>query len=385
MLVGLPNPETYDEADTTHDMNKIPLVDLSAQYQSIKPAIDKALHRVLDNNSFILGKEVSNFEAAFADYIGTRNAVGVASGTAALHLALLAYDIGPGDEVITVAHTFFATAEAISVTGATPVFVDIEEHSQLMDLAAVEAAITPRTRAVIAVHLYGRPVDMPTLKAICDKHGLRLIEDAAQAHGAEIGGRRCGNWGDLGCFSFFPGKNLGCYGDGGMVTGNDEKILDRVARLRNHGRSTKYEHEEIGWGYRLDALQAAVLNVKLEHLDAWTEARRSHAQRYNELLQGLDLSLPADFDEGRHVYHLYVIRSNRRDQLLKHLHQSNIGAGIHYPTPMHRQPAYQTSHGHLQLPSTERVASQVLSLPLYPELNEQQIQFIAQNLKEAMA
>jgi len=363
----------------------IPLVDLKAQYRAIKPEIDAAIQRVLDKTAFILGEEVETFEVAFADYVHAAGAVGVASGTAALHLALLACGIGPGDEVITAAHTFFATAEAISVTGARPVFVDVDPQTYLIDPNRVEDAITPRTRALLPVHLYGQAADMDAMLDIARRHDLWLIEDAAQAHGATYRERRCGSIGHLACFSFYPGKNLGAYGDGGIVTGNDLHLLETIRRLRNHGRAEKYRHDAIGWGYRLDALQAAILRVKLAHLEAWTTARRQRAARYTTLLQNLDVVTPVEAPGNRHVYHLYVIRTPRRDEVLNHLRANGVGAGVHYPIPLHRQPAYRRDYPDLHLPITEKVAAEVLSLPLYPELTDDQQRYVAETLKEAMA
>jgi dTDP-4-amino-4,6-dideoxygalactose transaminase len=362
---------------------QIPLVDLRAQYDHIRPQIDAAVQRVLDNTSFILGKEVADFEEAFAAYVDAQYAVGVASGTAALLLALQASEVGPGDEVITTAHTFFATAEAISQAGARPVFVDIDRSTYNIDPSLVEEAITPRTKAILPVHLYGQPADMGALQEIAERHGLWVIEDAAQAHGAECNGQRCGSIGDLACFSFYPGKNLGAYGDAGMVTGNDEELLARVRRLRNHGRQAKYEHQEVGWGERLDALQAAILNVKLSHLEDWTIARRDHAERYTELLSDCEIVMPYEVPDVRHVYHLYVIRTPRRDEMRAHLRTRGIGAGIHYPIPLHRQPAYlQKGYQDVSLPVTEQVADEVLSLPMYAELTEGQIMYVVEAVKE---
>lgn len=356
----------------------IPLVDLAAQYPELRADVDAAIARVLDSTAFILGSEVTDFETAFAAFLGARAAVGVASGTAALELALLACGVGPGDEVITTAHTFMATAEAISHTGARPVFVDIDPATYGVDPTRVEDAITQRTRAIMPVHLYGQPTDMPALVDIARRHGLRIIEDAAQAHGAEVEGRRCGTIGDLAGFSFYPGKNLGAYGDAGAVTGDDEDLLAQVRKLRDHGRKTKYEHDEVGFGERLDALQAAILGVKLRHLETWTELRRAHAKRYSELLTGSSVELPIEAPGRRHVYHLYVVRSKRRDDLLAHLKAAGVMAGVHYPVPLHRQPAYVSlGYGELQLPETERAAHEVLSLPMYPELTDEQIGTVA--------
>ncbi|HEU4388094.1 MAG TPA: DegT/DnrJ/EryC1/StrS family aminotransferase, partial [Blastocatellia bacterium] len=318
----------------------IPLVDLKAQYAAIKPEIDSAIQRVVDNTAFILGKEVADFERDFAAFVGAKGAVGVASGTSALHLALLAVGVGPGDEVITTAHTFIATAEAISHTGASPVFVDIDPVTYNIDPQRIEEAITPRTKAIVPVHLYGQPADMPAILSVAKAHGLRVIEDAAQAHGAEVNGKRCGSLADLASFSFYPGKNLGAYGDAGAVTGNDPELLERVSKLRDHGRLSKYEHDEIGFGERIDALQAAILRAKLPHLEEWTEARRRNAGLYSELFAGSKLISPREAANVRHVYHLYVIRWPGRDMLLDHLKSKGIGAGVHYPVPLHRQPAY---------------------------------------------
>ncbi len=362
---------------------QIPLVDLKAQYASIKFEVDAAIQRVLDNTSFILGQEVAEFEAAFARYVDAKGAVGIASGTAALSLSLLACGVGPGDEVITTAHTFIATAEAISHVGARPVFVDIDPRTYTLAPNCVEDAITPHTRAILPVHLYGQPADMAPLLEIAQRRSLWLIEDAAQAHGAEYRGKRCGALGHLACFSFYPGKNLGAYGDAGAVTGNDETLLAKVRKLRDHGRISKYEHDEIGYGERLDALQAAVLGVKLPHLEAWTEARRAHARLYSWLLADCDVVTPYELPDVRHVYHLYVIRTSRREEMLAHLKTRGIGAGVHYPTPLHRQPAYlKQGYGSVRLPITEKAAADVLSLPMYPELTEDQIQTVVDAIKE---
>lgn len=364
---------------------QIPLVDLKAQYISIKSEIDVAIQRVIDNTSFILGDEVSAFEQAFASIVGANGAVGVGSGTSALHLALLAVGVRPGDEVITTAHTFIATAEAISLIGARPVFVDIDPLTYNIDPNRVEEAITPRTKAILPVHLYGQPAELEPLRDIATSHGLWLIEDAAQAHAAEYDGKRCGSIGDLACFSFYPGKNLGAYGDAGAVTGNDESLLARVRMLRDHGRTTKYEHEEIGYPERLDALQAAILGAKLPHLEQWTEARREHARLYNELLSGGSITTPFQSPNVRHVYHLYVIRTANRDRMLEHLQSKGIGAGIHYPIPLHRQPAYlKQGYGDARLPITEQVASEVISLPMYPELRREQIEYVTEAVNEVI-
>jgi dTDP-4-amino-4,6-dideoxygalactose transaminase len=295
----------------------------------------------------------------------------------------LACGVGDGDEVITTAHTFIATAEAISHTGAKPVFVDIDPRTYNLDPNRVEEAVTPRTRAIIPVHLYGQPAALEPLLEIANHRDIWLIEDAAQAHGATYHGQPCGSIGHLACFSFYPGKNLGAYGDAGAVTGNDPSLLTKVRKLRDHGRSTKYEHDEVGYGERLDALQAAVLSVKLPFLDQWTEARRHHARLYAELLANIDLVPPWEAPNVRHVYHLYVIRTPRREALLAYLKAHDIGAGIHYPLPLHRQPAYlKRGSGNISLPETERAAAEVLSLPMYPELTDEQIHYVVEQIKE---
>jgi len=361
---------------------QIPLVDLKAQYRSIKPEIDAAIQRVLDHCGFILGREVEAFEKAFAAYCGTDWAAGVASGTAALHLSLLACGVGPGDEVITTPFTFFATGEAISQTGARPVFVDIDPLTYNVDPTRIEAAITPRTKVIVPVHLYGQPAEMDPILDIARRYGLRVIEDAAQAHGAEYRGRRVGSMGDLACFSFYPSKNLGCYGDGGMVVGNDPELMDRVYRLRDHGRISKYEHGEPGWGYRLDALQAAILGAKLPHLDDWNDARRAHAARYNELLSDTEVVTPTEAEHVKHIYHCYVIRSPRRDALVEYLKSEGVGVVIHYPLPLHLQPAYRSlGYRPGDFPISEACAREVLSLPMYPELTDEQQQRVVEAVK----
>ena len=328
---------------------------------------------------------MSDFEQAFAAAVDAKGAVGVASGTAALHLALLALDVGPGDEVITSSHTFIATVEAIIRVGARPVFVDIDERTYNLDTDKIEAAITPRTKVLMPVHLYGQPAELKPLHEIAERHHLWLIEDAAQAHLAEYDGKRCGSIGDLACFSFFPGKNLGAYGDAGAVTGNDETLLTKIRQLRDHGSKTKYEHEVFGFGERLDALQAAILAAKLPHLEEWTEARRAHARTYNDLLADAGVTTPYESGSVRHVYHLYVIRVPHRDAVVAHLKSKGIDAGIHYPLPVHRQSAYmKLGYGDPSLPITEAVANEVISLPMYPELTREQIDYVAETVIEAL-
>ncbi len=364
----------------------IPLVDLKAQYVSIKPEIDEAIGRVLTNASFVLGTEVSEFEDAFADYCDAAYAVGVASGTAALHLALSASGVGPGDEVITTPLTFIATAEAISYVGARPVFADVDPVTLNLEPSRVEAAITARTKAVMPVHLYGQPADMDPLLELGRIHNLAVIEDAAQAHGAEYKGRRVGQLGDLGCFSFYPAKNLGAYGDGGMVVSNDAELAERIRMLRDHGRKSKYEHEFIGYGERLDALQAAILRVKLRHLDEWNELRRTAAHRYAEMLPPDRVTFPCEAEWTRPVYYMYVVRVPARDSVLNRLTASGIGAGVHYPVPLHLQPAYaHMGHARGDYPNTEQAADEVLSLPLFPEITEDQQSWVVEALCDAVA
>ncbi len=363
----------------------IPLVNLKAQYAALHADIDAAIARVIANTSFIMGPEVRAFEEAFAAFCQARYAVGVSSGTAAIELTLRALDVGPGDEVITTPFTFIATAEAISAAGATPVFADIDPATYNLHPVAVEAAITPRTRALLPVHLYGQPADMPALTAIAQGYGLALIEDAAQAHGAEIAGRRVGSLGHAACFSFYPGKNLGAYGDGGAVTTDDEALAGRLRKLRDHGRVSKYVHDEIGYGHRLDALQAAILAAKLPHLNAANAARRRLAERYCDLLAETDLILPFVPDGVAPVWHLFVVRTPRRDDLLARLREQGIEAGIHYPLPLHLQPAYRSlGIGPGSFPVTEAAARQVLSLPLFPEMTDEQQERVAAALIEGM-
>ncbi len=365
------------------DQSVIPLVDLKAQYAALRGDIDAAIARVIANTSFIMGPEVRAFEEAFAAYCQADHAVGVSSGTAAIELTLRALGIGPGDEVITTPFTFIATAEAISATGATPVFADIDPATYNLAPNAVEAAITPATRALLPVHLYGQPADMPALAAIAERHGLFLIEDAAQAHGAELDGRRVGSLGQAACFSFYPGKNLGAYGDGGAVTTNDALLAARLRKLRDHGRSSKYVHDELGYGHRLDALQAAILAAKLPHLDAANTARRRLAARYQELLAETDLTLPSAPEGVAPVWHLFVVRTMRRDGLMASLRQQGIETGIHYPLPLHLQPAYRWLGAESgAFPVAEAAAQQVLSLPLFPEMTDQQQDRVAAALLE---
>src|SRR5581483_3357364 len=366
-------------------MSKIPLVDLHAQYETIKPEIDAAIQRTIDNTAFILGPEAKKFEEHFAAFCNVKHAIGLDSGTAALHLALLALGVGAGDEVITTTHTFIATSEAIVLTGARPVLVDIDPRTYNIDARKIEAAITPRTKAIIPVHLYGQPAEMDPIVEVAKKHNLRVIEDAAQAHGADYRGRRIGSIGDMACFSFYPGKNLGAYGDAGALVTNDDELAHKIRMLRDHGRTTKYEHEMTGFGYRLDGIQGAVLDVKLKHLPEWNAARRAHADYYTELLANVDDSIvtPYELPHVRAVYHLYVIRTRQRDELLQYLKDQNIEAGIHYPVPLPLQPVYKNLGYHQgAFPETEKAANEILSLPLYPELTHAQMERVVETMRE---
>ena len=363
----------------------IPLADLQRQYQVIKKDIDAAIKKIIENAHFIMGEEVRQFEKEFSDLHNAKFGIGTSSGTSALFLSLKALGIGGGDEVILPANTFFATAEAVSQVGAKPIFVDIEKESYNIDPKQVEQKITPRTKAIIAVHLYGRPADMDAIQAIAKRHLLYLIEDAAQAHGAEYKSKKVGTLSDAACFSFFPGKNLGAYGDAGMVLTNNEDIARTISLLRNHGRIEKYEHLIEGYNERMDALQAAILSVKLKHLNQWTEARQNEAYLYNDLLKNIDkISPPLCHDHFKSVFHLYVIRTRYREKLSKYLAQKGIATGVHYPIPLHLQPAYRhLGYKKGDMPVTEEYSETILSLPLFPELTKKEVVFIVETIQEA--
>jgi dTDP-4-amino-4,6-dideoxygalactose transaminase len=349
----------------------IPFVDLKAQYKAIQPEIDTAIQSVLESCQFTLGAEVAEFEKEFAAYSGSIHGVGVNTGTSALHLALLSAGVGAGDEVITTPFTFVATTAAIHYTGARAVLADIDPDTYCVDPALIEAAVTPRTKAIIPVHLYGHPADMDPILSVARKHNLVVIEDACQAHGAEHNGRRVGSLGDIGCFSFYPGKNLGAYGEGGMAVTANGEFLRTLRMLRDWGAEKKYEHVLKGYNYRLEGLQGAVLRVKLRHLEAWTEARRQAAARYAALLKGTEIPLPKEAPFARHVYHIYAIRTPKREALQAALQRQGIQTGIHYPYPVHLLPAYSDlGYKRGQFPHSEKAAQEVLSLPMYPELTE---------------
>lgn len=359
---------------------QIPFVDLKAQYNLIKDEIDEVIHRVIDKTSFIMGEEVRRFEEEFALFCKAKYAVGVANGTEALMLALKACGLTIGDEVITVPNTFIATTEAITMIGAKIVFVDVDPDTYNIDVSKIEEKVTTKTKAIIPVHLYGQPADMDPINQIARKYNLKIVEDAAQAHGAEYKGRRIGTLGDIACFSFYPGKNLGAYGDAGAVVTNNEELAQKIAMLRNHGRTKKYLHQIEGFNSRLDALQAAILRVKLRHLEDWNEERREKAKLYNQLLEPFPkIITPKMLDSTVPVYHLYVVRIKNRDGLQNILKTKGISTGIHYPLPLHLQPAYSylgCKEG--EIPMTERVSKEILSLPMYAELKEEDITYICE-------
>jgi dTDP-4-amino-4,6-dideoxygalactose transaminase len=362
----------------------IPFVDLKTQYAGIKNEVNAAIQGVLDSCQFTLGSEVVEFEKEFAAYSGSQFGMGVNTGTSALHLALLAADIGPGDEVITVPFTFVASVAAIYYTGATPVFVDIDPRTFTMDPARLEAAITPRTKAILPVHLYGQTADMDPIIAVARKHGLVIVEDAAQAHGAEYRGRRAGSMGDMGCFSFYPGKNLGAYGEGGMVVTGNAEYARKIRMLRDWGAEQKYQHVLKGYNYRLEGIQGAVLRVKLRYLEAWTEARRAAGRRYDQLFAGSPVPTPEAMAHNRHVYHIYAIRTSRRQEVQASLLADGVQTGIHYPIPVHLLPAYaDLGYKAGQFPHSERAANEVLSLPMYPELTAPMQEKVAAAVRKA--
>lgn len=369
----------------TRERKAVPFLDLKAQYARIETEVRRAVLEVLESATYVLGPQVAAFEAAFAQLHGVRHCVGVNSGTSALHLALLAAGVGPGDEVITAPMTFVATTWAISYCGATPVFVDVDPVTGTMDPSRVEARITPRTKALLPVHLYGQPADLAPLLEISRKHGVPLIEDAAQAHAAAYHGKPIGGFGLCGCFSFYPGKNLGAYGEGGAVVTNDDAIAARLRSLRDHAQSQRYHHDEIGFNYRMDALQGAVLGVKMKHLLTWTEGRRRLAARYLALLEGTPLALPTEVEGRRHVWHLFVALSPERDALRLALEARGVQTGLHYPIPVHLQRAYRhLGHREGDFPVAERIGRECLSLPLFPEMTTEQQDVVVEALAEVL-
>jgi len=362
----------------------IPYLDLKAQYHSIKTEIDAAVMRVLESTQYILGEEVAAFEREFAGYCQASQAIGVNSGTSALHLALLAAGIGPGDEVITVPFTFVATVSAICYTGATPVFADIEPDYFTMDPSKIEAAITPKTKAIMPVHLYGQPADMDPIMEIARRRGLTVIEDAAQAHGSDYHGRRCGSIAEIAGFSFYPGKNLGAYGEGGAITTTRADVAATCRTLRDWGQEKRYEHRLKGFNYRMDGIQGAILRVKLRHLEAWTERRRQVAEWYAAALDPDSVRLPKARPGCRHVYHVYAVRTDDRENLRDVLGKQGIQTGVHYPIPVHLQPAHADLGYHAgDFPVAEQVAREVLSLPMFPEMTREQVQAVAEAVSGA--
>jgi dTDP-4-amino-4,6-dideoxygalactose transaminase len=361
----------------------IPYFDLPAQFRGIRKEIDAAIARTIDKCSFCLGPDVAQFEKDFARYCGAEHCVGFNSGTSALHIALMLLGIGRDDEVITTPMTFVATSWAISYVGARPVYVDIDDATFNIDPKKVTRAITPRTKAILPVHLYGQPFDVDPILEICRKHKLPLVEDACQAHGARYKGKTVGTFGEISCFSFYPGKNLGACGEGGALLTNHAAHAARARSLREHGSSVRYYHEEVGFNYRMEGFQGATLGVKLKHLPAWTQKRRTIAHAYHDLLADTPLQLPREGAQAESVYHLYVVRHPRRDDLKKHLEANGVGCALHYPVPLHLQKCY-ASLGHKagDFPVAEKAARECLSLPIYPELTDKQVQRVADVIKD---
>ncbi len=362
---------------------KVPFLDLKAQYQSIRDEITVGLQKVLDNTAFAGGPFVAQFEKEFATFCQTNSATGLGSGTAALWAAIQGLGIGEGDEVITTPNTFIATAEAISFSGAKPMFVDIDEQTYNMDPQLLEDTITPRTKAIIPVHLYGQTTDMDPIMKIAKDKGLFVIEDACQAHGAEYKGKSAGSIGDAGCFSFYPGKNLGAYGEAGAVVTNNTQLTENMRMFRDHGQGKKYYHSMIGWNGRMDGFQGAVLSVKLKYLNQWNDARRKNAQLYNELLANIDsIITPTEADYAKHIYHIYAIRTQSRDAFMAALAENDVFCGIHYPIPLHLQDAY-SSLGYKKgdFPIAEKCCEQIVSLPMFPELTPEQIEYVIEKIK----
>jgi dTDP-4-amino-4,6-dideoxygalactose transaminase len=367
----------------------VPFLDLKSQYQAIKPEIDKAVIGVLESGQFVLGPAVAAFERSFEQAYDIRHAIGCSSGTAALHLALLAAGIGRGDEVVTTPMTFIATAIAIDLVGAKPVFADIDLETALLDPEKIEAVITTRTKAIIPVHLYGQCADMPAIQKIADRHGLIVIEDAAQAHGAKAGASFAGTMGRMSCFSFYPGKNLGAYGEGGLVATGDAELAGKLRMLRDWGQTRKYNHEIKGLNYRMDGVQGAVLDVKMRHIEAWTEGRRRVAALYQQALGNIaGLDLPYETPGNRHVWHVYAVRVDaaRRSEIVARLNEQGIGTNLHYPVPVHLQPCFgELGHKRGDFPLAEEQGDRELSLPMFPEMTEAQVDEVAAALKRAVA
>jgi len=362
----------------------IPFVDLKREYAEISEEITQVIQRVLKSGWFILGEETVKFETEFSKYVGAKYGINVNSGSDALFLALKTLGIGKGDEVITVSHTFISTVDAIVRNEAKPIFVDIEPETYCIDVTKIEEKITKRTKAIIPIHLYGHPADMDTIMKIAREHNLFVIEDACQAHGAEYKGKRVGGIGDIGCFSFYPTKNIGAYGDAGMIVTNKEELANRLKMMRNYGSSKKYYHEFVGVNSRLDEIQAAVLRVKLKYLDKWNERRRNIAQVYNKHLKDSEVVIPIEKEYAKHVYYLYVVRCKDRDKLQQYLSKKGVQTMIHYPVPVHKQNAYLKLGYKINLPITEKICNEILSLPIYPWLNNDEVSSIAEVIKNAI-
>lgn len=363
----------------------IPFIDLKTQYQALKPQIQERINRVLDHGQYIMGPEVQELEERLAAHTGTRHCVTVASGTEALLISLMALGIKPGDEVITSPFTFIATAEAIRYVGATPVFVDIDPKTYNLDPQAVERAVTEKTRLIMPVHLFGQPADMITIQTIADQKGLMVIEDCAQSFGASIDGRQTGQFGIAAGYSFFPSKNLGCYGDGGLVVTRSDAMAETLLMLRNHGSKIRYYHDVIGFNSRLDEMQAAILRVKLKQIDAFNRERRRVAHRYSSQLVDLPVTTPHEDGIGVHVYHQYTVLSDQRERIMRHLTEAGIASAIYYPVPLHQQNVFKDACAGLSLPITESVASQCFSLPIYPELEDEKIDHIVEVIRAALS
>lgn len=372
----------YQPEKPVEEVKKIPLVDLAAQHQNLKQDLRLAIDRVVLNTRFIQGKEVREFETEFASFCGVAHAVGVGNGTDAIAIALRALGVGREDEVITTPHTFIATAEAILAVGAVPVFVDVDQTTYTLDPSKIAERITHRTKAIIPVHLYGNPAAMKEILAVAKKYHLKIVADAAQAHGSELDGKPISQWADATCFSFYPGKNLGAYGDAGAVVTDNAELASKIAMLRDHGRATKYEHLLVGVNSRLDSIQAGILSVKLFYLSKWNESRRKWAAYYRDGLQGLPMICPSERPEAKHVYHLFVIRAARRDALKEYMKERGIESGIHYPIPLHLQPALQgLGYGKGDFPVSESLAGDILSLPMFPELTQSQADQVLKTIR----
>jgi dTDP-4-amino-4,6-dideoxygalactose transaminase len=365
---------------------KVPFLDLKSHHAPLRSELNAAILEVIEDGAFAGGPFVARFEADFAAYCDCPHAVGVGSGTEALWLSLLAAGVGPGDEVITVPSTFMATAEAITYAGAHPVFIDVDERTYTMDHAALNEALTPKTKAIIPVHLFGQPADMDPILEFAREHGLYVIEDACQAHGAEYKGRKVGTLGDTACFSFYPGKNLGAFGEAGAIVTRNAELLEKIRILRDHGQVRKYHHTMVGWNCRMDGIQGAVLRIKLRHLERGNQLRRSHAAYYDRAFEGIrEIITPAHEDSIRHVYHVYAIRVKERDEMIRLLTERGIGTGVHYPVPVHLQEAYRSlGYEPGSFPIAERCATEFLSLPMFPELTREQLEIVSHGVKEAV-